>query len=249
MSKASGLLSELHVEYGLRAEVVFEDSTTFEEFEARLARELEVTRKEQALAGVKVLRAMAELLPGGSPEFPLAHLQGMDGESLRHFCVASVAAEVENLLRLQQETMREVRGRGGGHKSGGQGNSKFAQGGEVELRTAVYGKLEDFSKGLVEAIGLPDPRLMEAMQREHCTSGDSRVSFSPGNYDTTTTAAAEWRVVTDEEEGRRASEGTRRVRGIQDLLLDDFAQKARLREEEILALLLYTGVTAGERGC
>ena len=29
--------------------------------------------------------------------------------------------------------------------------------------------MEDFTKGLVEKIGLPDPRLMEAMQREHCT--------------------------------------------------------------------------------
>ncbi|KAJ1487792.1 hypothetical protein T484DRAFT_1785483 [Baffinella frigidus] len=242
LSKASGLLSEMYVEFGLRAEALFEDSMTLDQFDAGIARELEVTRKEQALSGFNVARAVAELLPGGSPEQPLAHLEGMNGEELRHFCRTSVAAEVEKLLRLQQETLREARGWGDGDKSGGQGNAKFAQGGEVELRTAVYGKLDDFSKGLVEAIGLPDPRLMEAMKREHCTSGDSKVAFSPGNYDTTTTAAAEWRVVTDEAEGRRVSEGKRRVRWIEDLLLDDLAQKAGLRKEEILALLLYTGV-------
>ena len=40
-----------------------------------------MTRKAQALAGVNFLRAVAELLPGGSPETPLEHLEGMGGVS------------------------------------------------------------------------------------------------------------------------------------------------------------------------
>ncbi|KAJ1475862.1 hypothetical protein T484DRAFT_1826830, partial [Baffinella frigidus] len=239
ISKASGLLSELHVEFGLREEVGFKDSMTFEEFEARLARELEVTRKEQALAGVKVVRAMAERLPGGSPEKPLEYLEGLGGEELRHF-FRSVAAEVEELLRQQRQTLLVRMWGADGDTSGEQGNSKFAQGGD-ELRTAVYGKLADFSKGLVEAIGLPDPRLLEAMTREHCTSGDSKLLFSPGNYDTTTTPEAEWRAVTDPEEGRRVSVGKRVVQALAELTKDPVLQKAMLRDEEILALQLYTG--------
>ena len=75
--------------------------------------------------------------------------------------------------------------------------------------------------------------------------GDSKATFSPGNYDTTTTPEAEWRVVTDPEEGKRVSnlsEGKRRVRAIEDLLQDDCAKQAGLLEEEILAMQLYTGV-------
>ena len=160
---------------------------------------------------------------------------------MRRFC-KRVGADVEELLRQQQQTLLARMGRVDGDKSGEQGNSKFAQGGDVKLRTAVYGKLKDFSKGLVEAIGLSDPRLMEAMMREHCTSGDSKLPFSPGNYDTTTCPEAEWRVVTDPEEGKRVSLGDRWVRPLAELKKDPLVQEAELRDEEILALQLYTGV-------
>ncbi|KAJ1474787.1 hypothetical protein T484DRAFT_1830934, partial [Baffinella frigidus] len=102
MSKTSDLLTELHVEFGLRAEVQFTDSMTFDQFETRLGRELELTRKEQALGGGPVARAVAERLPGGSPEKPLLRLLEMSGEELRHFCRTSVAAGVEHVLRQQQ---------------------------------------------------------------------------------------------------------------------------------------------------
>ncbi|KAJ1481747.1 hypothetical protein T484DRAFT_2707359 [Baffinella frigidus] len=239
-AKTSGLLNALHMEYGLRTVVAFEGALTYEAFEAVHVREWEVARKEQALAGVNVLRAVAEQLPGGSPETPLEHLEGMSGEDLLRFCRRRVAAGVEDLLRKQQEVLREGRRQGDGDKIAEQGNSKFAQGGEV-LREAQFGTMEDFTTGLVGKIGLPNPRLMEAMTWEHCMRGDSKVSFSPGNYDTTTTPEAEWRVVTHPKEGTRVSVGARRVRALEDLLLDPRATDAGLREEEILALQLYTG--------
>jgi hypothetical protein len=156
--------------------------------------------------------------------------------------MTSVAAKVEELLRLHQETLKKGRGRGDGNSGAEQGNSKFAQGGGGGLRTAVYGKLEDFSKGLVEAIGLPDHRLMDAMMREHCMRGDSKATFSPGNYDTTTTPEAEWRVVTDPEEGKRVSVGKRLVQALAELKEHPMVQEAGLLDEEILAMQLYTGV-------
>ena len=71
--------------------------------------------------------------------------------------------------------------------------------------------------------------------------GDSKVTFSPGNYDTTTTPEAEWRVVTDPEEGKRVSVGKRLVQALAELKKDPMVQEAGLLDEEILALLLYTG--------
>ena len=70
---------------------------------------------------------------------------------------------------------------------------------------------------------------------------DSKVTFSPGNYDTTTTPEAEWRVVTDPEEGKRVSVGKRVVQALAELKTDPTVQEAGLLDEEILALLLYTG--------
>ena len=63
-AKTSGLLNSMYMEFGLRTDMVFEGALTYEAFEARHVREWEVTRKEQALAGVNVLRAVAEQLPG-----------------------------------------------------------------------------------------------------------------------------------------------------------------------------------------
>ncbi|KAJ1481964.1 hypothetical protein T484DRAFT_1805643 [Baffinella frigidus] len=125
ISKTSVLLNELHVEFGLRSEVQFTDSMTFDQFETRLVRELELTRKEQALGGGGMARAVAERLPGGSPEKPLLHLFEMSGEALRRFCRTS--QEAIRVMR-QQDMLRRAEGEGGGEE---QGNAKFAQGAAV----------------------------------------------------------------------------------------------------------------------
>jgi hypothetical protein len=107
--------------------------------------------------------------------------------------------------------------------------------------------MEDFTTGLVGKIGLPNPRLMEAMRLEHCEGGDSMDTFKAPNYGTSTTPEAEWRVVNDPEEGKRVSLDSvdklhkRRVRALAELREDKEVKGARLRDEEILALLLYTG--------
>jgi hypothetical protein len=155
MAKTKGLLNELNVEFGLRAELHFTDPMTFDMFEQSLVRELEVITKEAALGGGGVARAVAERLPGGSPDTPLQYLEGMSGEELRHFCRTSVAAGFEQFLRLQQEALRQGEGGGGGDSGAeAQNNAKFAQ--------AKFGELKDFTSGLLGKLGLPDPRLFEA---------------------------------------------------------------------------------------
>ena len=71
--------------------------------------------------------------------------------------------------------------------------------------------------------------------------GDSKVTFSPGNYPMTTTPEAEWRVVEDPEEGKRVSVGKRLVHALEELKKDPLVQEAGLLDEEIMALVLYTG--------
>ena len=65
--------------------------------------------------------------------------------------------------------------------------------------------------------------------------------FSPGNYPGKTTPEAEWRAVTDPEEGKRVSVGKRLVHSLEELKKDPMVLEAKLRDEEIQALVLYTG--------
>ena len=56
--------------------------------------------------------------------------------------------------------------------------SKFQQGeGTFEMS---YGGLSTFFSGLVGMIGAPNPRLREAMHREHCSSADSCTEWTTG---------------------------------------------------------------------
>lgn len=90
-------------------------------------------------------------------------------------------------------------------------------------------------------IGLPNPNLMEGMEAEHCKREDSKDEFNPGNYDTTTTPAAEWGVVTDESKGRQVTAGPRRVRSLKELMEHPLSVEAGLVKEELIAMMLYTG--------
>jgi ankyrin repeat protein len=68
------------------------------------------------------------------------------------------------------------------------------------------------------------------------------VRVRTGNYDTTTTPEAEWLVVTNEGKAKEASVPPRRVRTVKDIMENEaIVKEAGLREEEVMALLLYTG--------
>ena len=244
---ARGLLNAVKIEFGLGAEISLDGTMTYEEFEARFVREWEMAQKQQALRDIELIRAVAELLPGGSPEAPLAGLRDMSSEAMESFCSRVVSQRVVSLLKKKQAILQQRDGQAVAVVE--QGNCKFGHG-EAALRKAQFGGMEDFTKGLVAKIGLPDARLRLALELEHCKRGDSKDEFSPGNYDTTTTPAREWQVVTDNEEAKRVSAGLRRVlsleaikqlEGVRDVGLWAEDNPGGLRDEEILALLLYTG--------
>jgi len=74
------------------------------------------------------------------------------------------------------------------------------------------------------------------MEAEHCRRKGCDSPFSPGNYDMTTTPAAEWRVATEAEEGKRVSVGERRVVPVETLMESEIVKEAGLRREEVVAL-------------
>jgi NLR family CARD domain-containing protein 3 len=67
--------------------------------------------------------------------------------------------------------------------------------------TLKYSTLSSFNKGLEGLIGSPLPRLLEAMEREHCHSADSTLMWTTGNYGVTTAAFIEFWFVADAEAG------------------------------------------------
>lgn len=67
--------------------------------------------------------------------------------------------------------------------------------------TLAYGGMDTFFGGLERLLGPPSPNLLDAMQREHCASADSKEYFTSANYGVTTTSQVEWFFVVDPQVG------------------------------------------------
>ena len=108
----------------------------------------------------------------------------LDDSALRHEVGSRVWAGISQLLRPD----------GGVRGSAAPGmHSKFQDDSLLELS---YGSLSTFFGGLEGLIGPPSPRLVEAMQAEHCDAADAHAMFTTRNYVITTCSSAEWMFVT-----------------------------------------------------
>jgi len=231
---------EIPMQLGLSSDVFVDrrrSSSTFEEFCGSICREWEVLSKQSFLAKssqADVIRTLAECIPEGSPDNPLQFLQSSSLEDVAMWCqgvVASRLAEsflsLKNLLQAEEEASRLLEG------ASEPINDKFC--------VAEFGKLEEFHKGLLERIGYPMLNFYDGMQQEHCERADSRDTFRTPNYLLETSPAQEWRAVTEEEERVKACQGKRIVRSVEQLMGEEAVVRAKLRKEEIIALILYTG--------
>ena len=108
---------------------------------------------------------------------------------------------------------------------------------------ARFGHLEIFHKGLDVLIGLPAVDVLAGMIREH----DDMVEFTALNYNTTTCAHQEWEFVynpsatgvyPDEKVAGREHGRVRKL--LSDLMLAPQCVAAKLSQEEVLGLRLYT---------
>ena len=94
--------------------------------------------------------------------------------------------------------------------------------------------------------GAPNLDFKKAMCAEHTTRGGSTHTFTTGNYNITTQPFKEWSYVVGDESGHRVecpdnSHG-REIKRINELVKKPLARKAKLTEEEMIAVVLYTGL-------
>ena len=235
------LLVSLGVDVSALIQHASPDKLSYEDYEVRVVREWELVRKASSLADMDMLRVMAECIPGGSVESPLAGLQGMTASAMSALWQTAISGRLKEALGRPGE----ARGREAGVCSTLY-NSKYSLNeaeatGSEETREAVYGKIEEYYRGLIDRIGLPQTGLMKAMEEEHCRGEDAEEGFTTSNYGIRTTAKEEWLNVRDPERRQRLSEGKRIIRGIEELREHAMAIKADLREEELISLQLYTG--------
>ena len=149
-------VSRLLIEYGVGAERFSKmpEGMAFGQFADWFVGEWETASKMQALADVDIVRIVAELLPGGKPEFPLGVLVDMNPERLARICNEEAAAALEMaLLRKQAEVKEQADKIRMGRENLMEANSKFAIDGKG-IRVAKFGSIEDFHKGIANQVGV-----------------------------------------------------------------------------------------------
>jgi len=110
--------------------------------------------------------------------------------------------------------------------------------------TFVYpcGNIIDFHKGLATRIGFPHLQFKVAMRQEHCVLAGFCMDFTSRNYGITTSPEAEWEAVVDGKQPPKENMcHGRTIPSVAEKLGCELAKKAKLREEEVIALILYTG--------
>ena len=83
---------------------------------------------------------------------------------------------------------------------------------------------------------------MDAMRLEHCAKYGHDRPFTTTNYHITTTPEKEWAIVVGNP-GAQPSDLShgRRIRPLEELMQEDLVEEAELIEEEVVAVVLYTG--------
>jgi hypothetical protein len=100
--------------------------------------------------------------------------------------------------------------------------------------------LSFFSKFL-SSPGDPAPKVREAMEAEHCHKSNNNSEFTAPNYGVTTSPRKEWSIILDCDESIADMRHGRRIPKIADLMASDSVKQANLTEEEVIAVILYTG--------
>jgi WD40 repeat protein len=106
--------------------------------------------------------------------------------------------------------------------------------------TMSFGTVSDFHKGLTGRVGMPNIDFKNAMRQEHCEKTGCDVECTSGNYKIIYCPKREWSYVVDRMPCPDMGHN-RRLAPISELLRLKLSQDAKLREEEIIAIVLYTG--------
>ncbi len=102
------------------------------------------------------------------------------------------------------------------------------------------GTITDFHKGLTGRVGMPQLNFKNAMRQEHCERAGCDVQFTTGNYKITTNPRQEWQYIVESVPCPNLGH-ERRIIPISELMQQDIRERAKLCEEEVIAIVLYTG--------
>jgi ankyrin repeat protein len=144
----------------------------------------------------------------------------------------SIQEELQRSFAAQFELQTQAEGDGG---------SKFT------ITKMACGHIEDFHAGLSDRVGMPHLDFKREMMREHCERAGCDTEFTTSNYNITTTPKKEWLYVAGDASGQRVAcpaefmNHGRTILALDELRGLDVAVRAKLNDEEILALVLYTG--------
>jgi ankyrin repeat protein len=144
----------------------------------------------------------------------------------------SIQEELQRSFTAQFELQAQAEGDGG---------NKFT------ISKMACGRIEYFHAGLSDRVGMPHLDFKREMMREHCERAGCDMEFTTSNYQITTTPKMEWLYVAGDESGQRVTcpaefmHHGRTILALDELRQLDLAVRAKLNDEEILALVLYTG--------
>jgi hypothetical protein len=88
-------------------------------------------------------------------------------------------------------------------------------------------------------LGFPSLMFMEGMENEHCNQPDSEEEFTTLNYQLRTTPKQEWQTIKHVDKSKESD--SRVIPDYKELIEAHASKEARLRECEIVAVVLYTG--------
>ena len=243
-----------------RAEVD-KSSVTFEEL-FHAFRELPRAKGERVhwAATLGLESELARLLKRGSLFDGLRGLRDLEGEELEghieEVC-ARFAAALPTVLRRGLERLKASINHSLAVRE--HINTKFVM---DDAYVGKFATLNDFYNGPEALIGVPNPKIYEGAEKEHCLRSNATVPFTTSNYNVTTHPRLEWELVVCPREGipyphtpRDRSQWAvgNDWKGEQDrdiVPLDELLERAGVKaeveragllREEVICLRLYTG--------
>jgi hypothetical protein len=109
-----------------------------------------------------------------------------------------------------------------------------------EFYKMACGSVADFHRGLTGRVGMPHLNFKNAMRLEHCERTGCEKEFTSSNYGIVTTPKLEWSYVVDNVTCPDMRH-QRLLVPIKDLMQKKVCKDAQLCEEEVTAVVLYSG--------
>ena len=155
-----------------------------------------------------------------------------DDPSQVNALVTQFSEELKQIIMVKTSELKHTLAAIAERNEVSKGNNKFS------IYTGGFKSIVDFHKSIYEEIGNPNPDWFIGMEAEH----NIDYSFTTGNYGITTTPKKEWDyVVNGVFPPSEAMGHGRNLKPLSELISLEIVSKARLRQEEVIALVLYTG--------